>query len=127
MADPILRNPSCFIGGVHVFEAQTSDIELDSNAQQAIGDGMVLGATQAPKTGKMSVKKWNQVGGSAAHTKILDAFLNDKIVTFDYGPDSGNFWKFKVRITTYKSTGDTSKGSCEGDISMMMVGKPERS
>lgn len=126
MADVIVRNPSIFIGGVHVVEATKEDIELDANAQAVIGDGVVLGATQAPLTGKANFTKWNTVSGSAADTKLMSALLDQKIITFDYGPDGGSFWKWRCRVTTYKSDGENEKGSCQGTISLMLIGRPEK-
>jgi hypothetical protein len=122
----IIRNGSVWIGGVKIAELQTATYDSKSNAQVCPGDGELIGATQAPHTGQIDIKMWLLVGGSAANAKLQDAHDNNKYITCNYGTDGGYLRKVKCIVTDYKSTSDTSKGSCEGDFTLQFAGPSVR-
>jgi len=119
----IIRNASTWVGGVKVSEAQTAELDLNANAQVAIGDGGPIGATQAPFTGQITIKKWEVVGGTPAATKLQTAFRARKYVTVNYGAADGTLWKCPCIVNQYKSSSDTSKGTCEGDYTLLLAGE----
>jgi hypothetical protein len=121
----IIRNASLWMGGVKIFEAQSAELDLNSNAVVAIGDGVGIGATQAPITGQVTAKKWQVVGGTAGGTKLRTAFMQRKYITSNYGDADGVLWKATVVVTQLKSSSDMTKGTQEGDFTALLVGDPQ--
>ena len=125
MANTIIRNASVWIGGVKISEMQTAELDLNANTQIAVGDGTIIGSTQAPHTGQITAKKWMTVGGSAAGTKLQQAYLQRKYVTVNYGVADGTLWKCSCIVSQLKISSDTGKGTCEGDFTLMFAGDPQ--
>lgn len=122
----IIRNASVWVGGVKVSEAQSAELDLNSNTTVAIGDGEAIGALQAPFTGQISMKKWAVIGGTAAATKLDTAFLERKSITVNYGTVDGNLWKCPCIIAQFKTSADMTKGSQESDYTLMLTGNPTK-
>lgn len=122
----IIRNASFWVGGVKVATAQSGTYDSKSNAVVALGDGTIIGGTQAPHTGQIDFKIWQLVGGDAANAKLQDAHDNDKYITVNYGIDGGFLRKVTCLVTDYKSTSDMSSGKCEGDFTCQFASKPVR-
>jgi hypothetical protein len=122
----IIRNASIWVGGVKVATAQSGSYDSKSNAVVAVGDGAIIGATQAPHTGQIDFKAWMLIGGDSANAKLQDAHDNNKYITVNYGIDGGYLRKVLCIITDYKSTTDMSSGKTEGDFTCQFAGKPVR-
>jgi hypothetical protein len=121
----IIRNASVWVGGVKVSEAQTAELDLNSNSTVAIGDGGAIGATQAPFTGQIAMKKWQVIGGTAAGTKLQTAFMRRKYISVNYGTADGTLWKCPCIVGQLKSTSDMAKGTCEGDYTLLLAGEAQ--
>jgi hypothetical protein len=122
----IIRNASFWIGGVKIATAQSASRDSKSNATVCVGDGEIIGATQAPHTGQYDIKKWQLVGGDAAEAKLVDAHENNKYITVNYGVAGGYLYKTLCIITDYKSSSDMASGKCEGDFTIQFAGKSVR-
>ncbi len=122
----IIRNASVWAAGVKISEAQSAELDLNSNATVAIGDGEAIGALQAPFTGQITAKRWSVVGGTASATKLNNAFFDRKQLTVNYGTVDGVLYKCPCIVAQFKTSADMTKGSQESDYTLMLVGKPTR-
>lgn len=123
MADETIRSFSVYVDGEKLGTATGHAYDIDSNAELAIGDGIVLGVSQAVKTCKIVADTIIPFGGKANLRKLLDALLNSKKLQIGVGVLGAQIHKIDMYCTNASFKSETAKGMATGNWTLL-GGKP---
>jgi hypothetical protein len=121
-----IKSFSVYIDGAKMATAQGHAYDLESNAELQIGDGQVIGISQAVQTGQLVADTIVPFAGAPVLRKLDDAFANNKVVQLSIGILNGQIHKVDAFLTKCQYKSDTVKGTAMGNWTFIF-GKPKRS
>lgn len=125
MANETIRSFSVYADGAKLGTAQGHAYDLESNAELQIGDGEVIGISQAVMTGQLVADTIVPFGGAPVLRKLEDAFFNNRPLQLSIGILNGQIHKVDAFVTKCSYKGDTVKGTAMGNWTFIF-GKPKR-
>jgi hypothetical protein len=119
------KSYSIYANGAKYGIAQGHDYDRENNAELQIGDGEVLGVSQAVPTGQLVCSSVIPFGGNNVHKLLEDAFERRTPVQIGIGVVAGEIHKVDAFVTKIMLKSDTVKGTCTGSITFLF-GKVKR-
>ncbi len=125
MTEPI-KSFSLYANGAKLGTAKGHAYDRESNAELQIGDGQVIGISQAVQTGQLVADTIVPFGGAPVLRALEDAFDNNRAIQLGIGVFNGQIHKVDAYVTKIGAKSDTVKGTSEGSWTFIF-GKPKRS
>jgi len=121
----IIRNASIYVENLKVGNAETAEVDVNSNNELKMGDGAVIGVAQGISTSTVKLTSITPVSGSVGTRKLVRALLDKTPVKVALASVEGwayewdNLW---VENSTHAS--NMAKGDLTGSFTLA-GGEPE--